>query len=191
MIRTILRSVLLLLLCLIMGFAAIAGRLARREEKLYTADELEAVFSERRDEYCAVADMFLENGKLDELMSASSDRVLLIDVPFVERTLASEELSGCFTDEQRELILRLFRETGMTRLEYNARTKPEHVRFIYGGSSGHATLYCLCAEDGAEAFFHNMEKASCKFYQIEEGWFVEHFTEAHFMESIKSRVYRR
>ena len=167
------RLVLVMLLCACLASVGCLRTGARRDTVFYTAEELEASFRERHDEFVAVAEMFLENERIDELMSTATDRVILTGNPKYDDRLDAEWLKDCFSDAERERIKALFEETGLSYFEYNARTKPEHVRFQFGDSSEHTTLYCLSSEDGAEAFFHNIEVDSVAFYQIEEHWYIQ------------------
>lgn len=191
MIRLFVRIVLTVLLLVLLAAVFVIRSGHNSETTHYTMDEIEELFRERHDEFAAVAELFLENEKIDELMSASSDRVLFIYGDDLEHSLDEESVKGCLSEEDRESIRTLFKETGMLRLEYNARTKPEYVRFTFGDGREHINLYCLSSEDGAEAFFHNTERYSKEFYQIEEHWYIQYFTAEHFLNVIKEEASRK
>lgn len=172
-----------MLLCVCLASVGCVQLGARRDTTFYSAEELEAIFREKHDEFTAVAEMFLKNERIDELMNTATDRVILAGNPKYDDRLDAEWLKDCFSNAERERINTLFEETELTYFEYNARSKPEHVRFEFGDSSEHTTLYCLSSEDGAEAFFHNIEANSESFYQIEEHWYIGAFSLEGFLHT--------
>lgn len=152
----------------------------------YTPGELEELFRERHDDFTAVAEMFLENEKLDGLMSLSSDRVILIyNTRDIDRMLGSDTMKDCFSEEERERIRALVTETGMSVLEYNARTAPVNLRFIYSKNREDTTLFFLASDEDEEAFVKSRQALSEQIYKIEDRWYIEHFTEEHFFKSIR------
>ena len=154
----------------------------------YTPEELEPVFEAYHNDFTNVAHIILENEELMRIMVDSGESDVIIDDDFHKQM---------FPVEEWELIVKLFKETGLLRIERKQKYGPELevVVFIFRTADepdlfeffskkpkleGKTTdLFYLSTEEGADKFFIN-ETARCEiFYKLEDNWWVGYYSDSY------------
>ena len=152
----------------------------------YTPEELEPVFEAYHNDFTNVAHIILENEELRRIMVDSGEYDVIIDDDFHKQAFSAEEW---------ELIVKLFKETGLLRIERKQKYGPELevVDFIFREADepdiweffsmhpkqdGKTTdLFYLSTEEGID-LFTSWANASCEiFYKLENNWRVGYWSD--------------
>lgn len=151
------------------------------ESVFYTPEELEPVFEAYHGDFAAAAHVILENEELRRIMVDSGEYDVIIDDDFHKQMFSAEEW---------ELIVKLFKETGLSRIERKQKYGPELevVDFIFREADepdiweffsmhpkleGKTTeLFYLSTEEDIDLFISS-KNADCEvFYKLEDNWWV-------------------
>ena len=154
----------------------------------YTPEELEPIFAAYHGDFTAAARIVIENEELGKLMVDSGE---------YEVSIMNDCRRYLFFEQDWDLIVKLFRETGLSMIERNAKyaSGPEFVAFVFRTAEepglleffsmhpkldGKTTiLYYLLTEEGAEDLIAN-ETAKCEiFYKLEDNWWIGYYSDAY------------
>lgn len=131
------------------------------EEKFYSPKELVAVFHTYQDSFSEVVEIVLENEALEQMMINSREGTVSI------WTVTKRD---CFSEEDWDKIVDLFRETGLSRIERNNKGGKETIRFQFIKNNDTTTLYYFREENEINIRYNTQFDTYVE--KIDDEWWV-------------------
>lgn len=130
------------------------------EEKYYTPKELAVLFQTYEDRFFEVANIVLDNEPLEDMMIQSKEGAV---------SIWTETKKPCFTEEEWEKIVALFRDTGLSRIDRNVKGGAEAIQFLYRKEEG-TILYYFPTDDEENRRYNTQFTSYVE--QVDDGWWI-------------------
>lgn len=129
--------------------------------KSYSIEELIGVYNQYNKEFNHVAEIVLENETIEQIMLDSQEEVV---------SIWDETKSAYFSDEEWNDIKKLFRLTGMNRIERNVKSGKDVIKYIFRDSNFTTKLFYCVTDDEQDLLYHKQRTSI--FQKIDEYWWV-------------------
>ena len=129
--------------------------------KSYSIEELIGVYNQYNKEFNHVSEIVLENETIEQIMLDSQEEVV---------SIWDETKSAYFSDEEWNDIKKLFRLTGMNRIERNVKSGKDVIKYIFRDSNFTTKLFYCVTDDEQDLLYHKQRTSI--FQKIDEYWWV-------------------
>lgn len=137
--------------------------ISNEQRNSYSVTELKDLFGVYHNDFTEVANIVLQNEYLEQAMIRSKEEVVSFETATIK---------DYFSQNEWEVIERLFHETGLFRIERNSKgaAKTDTVKFLYRTSNFTTTLYFCQTEDESDMEYFRLQTK--QFEMVENNWWV-------------------